>query len=169
MSQPERATQQRLIALFLDELGYRWLGDRSERTDNSNIEEALLGAHLAGRGYTAAQIAPALQRLRSEARHPARSLYANNQAVYGLLRYGVPVQAGAGQPHETVQLIDWQVPAHNDFALAEEVTLHGGYQRRPDLVLYLNGIAISVLELKNSRVDIGEGIRQNLSNQQRSS
>src|SRR5207249_5511221 len=42
----------------------------------------------------------------------------------------------------------------------------GGYERRPDIVLYVNGIAIGVLELKKSRVSIGDGIRQSLSNQQ---
>ncbi|WP_122833619.1 type I restriction endonuclease subunit R, partial [Burkholderia pseudomallei] len=62
--------------------------------------------------------------------------------------------------------INWSQPTRNHFAIAEEVTLKGGYERRPDLVLYVNGIAIGVLELKNSRVSIGNGIRQNLSNQQ---
>jgi len=166
ISNPERATQQRVVALFRDELGYRFLGDWSERSGNSHVEEEILTQHLTGRGYSAAQIAMALHRLRTEARHPNRSLYANNQAVYGLLRYGVPVKAEAGQPNQTVHLIDLHDPANNDFALAEEVTLHGGHERRPDLVLYLNGIAIGVLELKNSRVSIGDGIRQNLSNQQ---
>ncbi|WP_122894460.1 type I restriction endonuclease subunit R, partial [Burkholderia pseudomallei] len=61
--------------------------------------------------------------------------------------------------------INWSQPTRNHFAIAEEVTLKGGYERRPDLVLYVNGIAIGVLELKNSRVSIGNGIRQNLSNQ----
>jgi type I restriction enzyme, R subunit len=46
------------------------------------------------------------------------------------------------------------------------VTLKGNQERRPDIVLYVNGIAIGVLELKNSRASIGDGIRQNLSNQQ---
>lgn len=45
------------------------------------------------------------------------------------------------------------------------MTLAGNHERRPDVVLYVNGIAIGVLELKNSRVTIGEGIRQCLSNQ----
>ena len=49
---------------------------------------------------------------------------------------------------------------------SQEVTLRGKHERRPDLVLYLNGIAVGVLELKNSRVSIGDGIRQSLSNQQ---
>src|SRR5690606_33737611 len=54
---------------------------------------------------------------------------------------------------------------HNDFGIVEEVTLRGGHERRPDLVLYVNGIALAVIELKNSRISIGEGIRQLLSNQ----
>ena len=103
--------------------------------------------------------------LRTEADHPSRGLYGNNQAVYKLLRYGVQVKTEAGHPTETVPLIDWAAPEANDFAVAEEVTLHGHHERRPDIVLYVNGIAVGVLELKNSRVSIGDGIRQNLSNQ----
>jgi type I restriction enzyme R subunit len=166
LSKPERATQDRVLALFRDELGYRYLGDWSDRSGNSHIEEGLLSQHLVASGYSAAQIAMALHKLRTEARHPGRSLYANNQAVYGLLRYGVQVQAEPGKPHDTVWLINWQAPEQNDFALAEEVTLQGGHERRPDIVLYLNGIAIGVLELKNSRVSIADGIHQSLSNQQ---
>ncbi len=43
---------------------------------------------------------------------------------------------------ETVHLVDWERPEQNDFALAEEMTLKGGHERRPDIVLYLNCIAI---------------------------
>ena len=82
-----------------------------------------------------------------------------------MLCYGVSVKTEQGKPSETLALIDWQRPEQNDFAIAEEVTLRGRLERRPDLLLYLNGIAIGVLELKNSRVSIGHGIRQNLSNQ----
>ena len=76
------------------------------------------------------------------------------------------MKAAAGKNTETVQLINWDDPAQNDFAIAEEVTLRGNHERRPDLVLYVNGIAVGVIELKNSRVSIGDGIRQNISNQQ---
>ena len=166
VGQPECATQNRVIALFRDELGYRYLGDWTDRDGNSNIEEGLLTAWLAKSGYSPAQISVALYKLRTEADHPSRTLYSNNQAVYGLLRYGVPVKIEAGQVTETVRLIDWQHPERNDFAIAEEVTLKGNLERRPDLVLYVNGIALGVLELKNSRVSIGDSIRQLLSNQQ---
>ena len=166
IGQPEQVTQNRVISLFRDELHYRYLGDWTDRPNNSNIEADLLSAYLNKRGYTLAQISRALDRLRSEADNPSRSLYDNNQAVYSLLRYGVQVQVEAGQNAETVKLINWQDPAQNDFAIAEEVTLFGNLERRPDLVLYVNGIAVAVIELKNSRVSIGDGIRQNISNQQ---
>jgi type I restriction enzyme R subunit len=166
IGKPERETQNRLIALFRDELHYSYLGDWSDRDNNSNIDEGLLTAWLTKCGYTSAQISTALYKLRTDAYNHNRTLYGNNQAVYSLLRYGVPVRIEAGQVTETVHLINWQKPEKNDFVIVEEVTLKGNLERRPDIVLYVNGIAIAVLELKNSRVSIGDGIRQNLSNQQ---
>jgi type I restriction enzyme R subunit len=166
IGKPEHATQERVIKLFVDELGYRYLGDWTDRDGNSNVEAGILSAWLAGRGYTPAQISAALYKLRTEADNYSRNLYANNEAVYKLLRYGVQVKTDPGKPTDTVKLIDWEQPEKNDFAIAEEVTVKGNHERRPDLVLYVNGIAIGVIELKNSRVSIGDGIRQNLSNQQ---
>lgn len=161
---PERATQDRVIALFRDELGYRFVGNRADQT-NSNIDEMVLTDWLSKRGGTDPQVNAALHRLRAEADNHNRTLYQNNQAVYTLLRYGVPVKTEAGRSTETVHVVDWANPEANDFVLAEEVTLKGGSERRIDLVLYLNGIAVGVLELKNSRVSVGDGIRQSLSNQ----
>jgi type I restriction enzyme, R subunit len=166
IGKPERATQNRVIALFRDELGYRYLGDWADRDGNSNIEQEQLTTWLTRNGYTPSQISVAIYKLSTEADNHSRNLYGNNQAVYNLLRYGVPVKIEAGKVTETVRLINWQEPGKNDFAIAREVTLHGSHERRPDIVLYVNGIAIGVVELKNSRISIGEGIRQNLSNQQ---
>ena len=165
VGKPERVTQNRVTGLFRDELEYRYLGDWTDRDGNSNIEEELLSAWLTKSGYTPAQISVAIHKLRTEADNHSRTLYSNNQAVYDLLHYGVPVKIEAGEVMETVKLINWQEPEQNDFTIAEEVTLRGNHERRPDIVLYVNGIAVSVLELKNSRVSIGDGIRQNLSNQ----
>ena len=166
IGQPERVTQDRVIALFRDQLDYRYAGDWADRDGNSNIEEHPLSAWLTKCGYTPVQISAALHKLRTEADSHSRGLYGNNHAVYNLLRYGVPVRTEAGKVTETVHLINWHEPEQNDFDIAEEVTLKGNQERRPDVVLYVNGIAVAVLELKNSRVSIGDGIRQNLSNQQ---
>ena len=74
VGQPERATQNRVITLFRDELRYRYLGDWTDRDNNSNIEERLLSTWLTGRGYSAAQIGVALQKLRTEAANQNRAL-----------------------------------------------------------------------------------------------
>jgi type I restriction enzyme, R subunit len=66
------------------------------------------------------QISRAIDRLRTEAGNPNRCLYDNNKAVYSLLRYGVPVKAAVDENTETVWLINWENPAQNDYAIAEE-------------------------------------------------
>ena len=164
---PERERQDRIIALFCEGLGYRYLGDWSARPGNSNIEEGLLTEHLLRSGYSAGQASRAIYLLKAEAENRVRSAYDNNKAVYSLRRYGVGEKLEASHVTETVQLIERNHPEKNDFAVAEEVTLAGPQERRPDLVLYRNGIAVGVIELKNSHITVGNGIRQLLSNQQK--
>jgi type I restriction enzyme R subunit len=147
-------------------LGYTYLGDWQDRQNNSNLEEGLMKDYLSKQGYNDALISKAIQRLKTVANNDNEKLYAKNKDVYELLIAGISVQEEPSKPHETVQLFDWENPENNDFAVAEEVTYKGNKEKRPDVVLYINGIAIAVLELKRGSVDIGEGIRQNITNQQ---
>jgi type I restriction enzyme R subunit len=167
VGQKERATQNRIVKLFREKLGYRYLGNWEDRLDNSNIEEVDLLRFLKRQRYSDTLISKALYELNKVAGDQTRSLYDINKAVYGLLRYGVQVRPDAGENTQTVWLIDWKNPLKNDFAIAEEVTVKGEHTKRPDVVLYVNGIALGVLELKRSIVSVSEGIRQNLDNQKK--
>lgn len=161
----ERVTQAEVIQLFTEELGYRNLGNLQHHTDNRNIREADLEAFLAESGYNPDQISKALLQLKQESSHPRRNLYHNNQAVYRLLRAGHEVKLAAGEHNQQVHYINWAHVKANHFAIAEEVSLRGETNRRPDLVLYLNGIAVAVIELKRASVDVAEGVTQLCSNQ----
>ncbi|MFD8632367.1 type I restriction endonuclease subunit R [Streptomyces sp. NPDC059533] len=166
VGQVEREAQKRVVQLFKEKLGYRYLGSWEYRTGNSNIEVELLELNLRGRGYEDTLVSKAIDQLKKAAAlGGGRDLYEANRAVYELLRYGVKVKPGAGEQYETVWLIDWKKPQENDFAIAEEVTIVGQQTKRPDVVLYVNGLALSTLELKRSHVAVSEGIRQTIGNQ----
>ena len=166
VGQIERATQNRIVKLFQEVLHYGYLGNLEKEEDNSNINEVLLSAYLSKKGHTENLIGKVLYEFKKIATiNTNDDLYQANKNVYAALRYGINVKEEAGQNKETVYLIDWQNPQENDFAIAEEVTIKGQHNKRPDIVLYINGIAIGVLELKRSTVSVSEGIRQNNDNQ----
>lgn len=165
VGQLERKTQNRIVALLRDRLDYDYLGNWEDREGNSNIEEEYLCAYLARSGYSQKLIAGAIAELKRTAGKQNVSLYDLNEETYGLLRYGVKVREELGKNRKTVWLIDWEHPENNHFAVAEEVTIRGNRTKRPDIVLYVNGIALGVVELKRSIVTVSEGIRQNIGNQ----
>jgi|TARA_A100001518_G_C1227078_1_gene78802 type I restriction enzyme R subunit len=168
VGQVERATQNRIVKLFGERLDYDYLGDWQDRENNRNVEIEYLRDWLSGQ-YDADLITRAIQELQRVATDSANIAYDVNRNVYNLLRYGVKVRVAPDQPFTTVHLVNWADPEANHFAIAEEVTVAGSdakaATKRPDIVLYINGIAIGVLELKRSKVFVAEGIRQNLDNQ----
>ena len=166
VGEPEVRTQRSVVEFFRDSLGYTYLGHWQDSPRTSNIETDRLVEWLKRQGWDEALANKALNTLaQASALSGSKSLYDANREVYGLLRYGVKVQRDQSAQSETVWLIDWNHVANNDFAIAEEVTVIGKNTKRPDIVLYVNGIALSLLELKRSTVSVTEGIRQNLGNQ----
>ena len=155
-----------MIALFKDALGYTYLGNWQDRANNRNVERELVIGWLEGQGHSRKIIDKVLFELgKVAALGGSKTLYDVNREVYSLLRYGVKVQPDVGEHTDTIWLIDWKNPDNNDFAIAEEMTVTAENTRRPDIVLYVNGIALGVLELKRSTVSVTEGIRQNLDSQ----
>ncbi len=165
IDQIEKATQNRVIKFFVDKLHYTYLGDLHD-SENSNIMQERLYTYLTGKGGYSDKLARrAIDELVRTAGNLQHGLYDANKEVYRLLKYGAKVVEEAGEAPKTVFFLNFSDVAQNDFAIAEEVTFVGENTKRPDLVIYVNGIALAVIELKRSSVSVAEGIRQNLTNQ----
>lgn len=169
INEAERKTQDRVLALFQDKAGldYAYWGDLHGQI-NTNIMVNRLTAWLMsakGGGHSRVIADKAVSKLIKAAGNLQQSLYKANRDVYSLLKYGAKVHENPGDPDKTVYFIDWNHSQNNEFAVAEEVTIKTDSERRPDIVVYVNGIALAVIELKKSTVSVSQGIRQNLSNQ----
>lgn len=171
ITHPERVTQNEAVRLLHSVLKYRYLGNLAD-TENSNIRTDDLRRFLIDKQHcTEAMADEAIMKLREAAQcSQYRDLYNKGLEVYRMLRYGVSVSQGYNEVNTTVQFIDWEHAKENDFAVAEEVTVRRVSEdlrhRRPDMVVYVNGIALVVLELKRMSVSVANAIRQNRRNQQ---
>lgn len=178
----EREYQNSIVEMMRDvnSLAYTYLGcfqyakgekSKSDGTRNSNIIEDEMREHLTDFGYTQLQIEAALHKLREKASLPSEKfadLLECNASFYNLLISGTKAKPSSDRPEEDVMFFDFAHPEKNRFAFAEEVSYIDpmtGSHSRPDIVVYVNGIALCVIELKRSLVTIDEGIRQCLSNE----
>jgi len=160
----ERETQNRVLRFFHEKLNYTYFGNLHD-SENKNIMQDKLYAYLVKRGYSEKLAKGAIDKLVKASANLQQGLYAANKEVYSLLKYGAKIKESVEEPEKTVYYIDFGDAAANDFAVAEEVTVVGNNVKRPDVVVYINGIAVAVIELKKSTVSVANGIRQNLTNQ----
>lgn len=169
INEAERKTQNRVLALFQDKAGldYAYYGDLHGQLNTNVMTNRLIAWLTSAKGGGHSQIIAerAVRELVKAAGNLQQGLYKANQDVYSLLKYGAKVHENPGDPDKTVYFVDWEHFRNNEYAVAEEVTIRANNERRPDLVVYINGIALAVIELKKSTVSLSQGIRQNLSNQ----
>lgn len=165
VGQIERKTQDRVVKLFVDKLGYKYLGNLMEQ-ENQNVVPEFLCEFLQKQGYSDYVIKKSVGEFLKYTSSTQDDLYHTNKAVYQILRYGLNIKDENNNPIN-VFFIEWDKDkvSNNDFYVAEEVTIVGQHTKRPDVVVYVNGIALAVLELKRSTVSMANGIRQNLANQ----
>lgn len=178
--QRERDYQNTLVKRFQEELGYDYLGNWQYAKGstvnalgkvNSPILDDEVRRFLKEQGRTDVQIEDVLLQLKNKARlgdPKMSSLVQCNNDLYETLIMGIKSQPSPEETHEDVMLFDFEEFGNNHFAIAEEVSYIDpllGKNKRPDIVVYVNGIALAVIELKRSLVNYEEGIKQHLSNE----
>ncbi|MEK9725266.1 MAG: type I restriction endonuclease, partial [Rhodospirillaceae bacterium] len=145
---------------YLRDLGYEYVHGPEIAPDGPHPERASYSdVILADRLRTAlARInshldSDALDRVASQILRPASpSLEENNLAFQQRLTRGVDVQVHKdGQTRgDLAWLFDFAQPGNNDWLVTNQFTVVSGkYQRRPDLIVFVNGLPIAVIELKN--------------------
>ncbi|MDF7800998.1 type I restriction endonuclease subunit R [Pontiellaceae bacterium B1224] len=106
-------------------------------------------------------------------RRGAMSPMAANRELDGLIRDGVPVEfddAEGVKQHERVRLIDFDDPANNRYLAVSQLWIKSSVQapyaayRRPDVILYVNGLPLVFVELKNSNIKLRSAFEDNLKN-----
>jgi type I restriction enzyme R subunit len=165
VGQIERETQNRLVKLLQENLGYEYLGNWEKQLNSNLLEDEYL-AFQASKGVVEDIAKKSFRELEKITNNGAVKLYQSNKEFYEKLRYGVKIAPELGEQNVTIWPIDWKNIEKNRFSFAQEVTVGGALgNKRPDIVVYINGIAITVIELKRSTVSIEEGILQHLDNQ----
>ena len=155
---------------------------RNGRTENTILTGILdpwlrQHNHIQAKGQTLpfnhSNIAEALNRLLNQ---PWQNLRHNNQTLYELLTLGtsLPQTIQGDRKSYSLHYIDWHNPANNHYHVTDEFSLtqrHGRQHRRPDIVCFVNGIPLVIIECKRADKDhhgqkaIAEGIEQHLRNQ----
>jgi type I restriction enzyme R subunit len=91
-----------------------------------------------------------------------------NKEVYELIREGIPVEfenSTGLTEHAKAQVIDFSNPDNNDFCAVTQLWIQGDfYPRRPDVLIYINGLPLVFIELKNSNVKVKNAYEDNLTN-----
>lgn len=162
----ERKVQNEVVEFFKKELKYDYIGNL-EKEENENIRLDSLKKYLEERmGYSVKIVDDAIVYIFKLANSKNRDLYDVNKEVYEVLRYGKEFLDENRKP-VTVHYISFEKNeiTKNIYEIAEEVTVVKNNNKRPDIVIYINGIALSIIELKRSSVSVEEGIRQNIGNQ----
>ena len=92
---------------------------------------------------------------------------AANREVYDLLKVGIlvslPNREEGGQKTERLRVVDWEVPSNNEFLLVSQLSVTGDlYTCRPDLVGFVNGLPLVIIELKKPGVPARAAFDENL-------
>ncbi len=145
----------------LTKLGYAYIygpdiAPDAENPERASFEQVLLTGRLQQAIRRINPLIPAdaqAEALKEIQRIASPDLLANNEAFHRLLTEGIPVskRMDGVDRGDRVWLVDFTNAENNDFVVANQFTIiENGTNKRPDLILFVNGIPLVVIELKNA-------------------
>lgn len=174
----DNGVEQPAIDLFNKELDYDYLNCYDEKF-NDNTTQGTLGRNNKSEVVLTSKLKPSLislnPNLPEEAINKAieelvkdrsrLSPIKANEEVYKLMKNGVKVkvQINGKQETKTVKVIDFEKPENNDFFLASQFWVTGEmHTRRPDLIIFVNGLPLVLIELKATGVNVKNAYDENI-------
>ena len=151
MSFTEQDFENAIIELMRDELGYGYIyGPDVERDYQSPLHEEMLLTALndINPGLTLEAVNEAIYKLKN---FESINLLQRNKAFMDYLQSGIEVSTMVeGEiSHDRVMLIDYEHPQNNIFYVANQWTVVGNAERRADVIIFINGLPLVVIELKS--------------------
>ena len=146
---------------LLDKLGYEYIyapniAPDGETPERETYEQVLLVERIQNAVKRINKFIPAVaqaEAIKEIQRIASPELLANNETFHRLLTEGIPVskQVDGNERGDRVWLIDFKNPYNNDFVVANQFTVVENHNnKRPDVILFVNGIPLVVIELKNA-------------------
>ena len=179
----EMSTSQRPAIEVLQKLGYKYISEEENKNLRNNILTDVIFKDILAKKlneinsyeykgekykFSASTIGQAIKDLNEDL---VTGLISTNEKIYDLLTLGKSYQEnmvdGTRRSFD-IKYIDFEHPENNDFYVTEEFSvlrMNGKDCARPDIVLFVNGIPLAVIECKDASVPIIQAISQNIRNQ----
>lgn len=179
----EMSTSQRPAIEVLQKLGYKYISEEENKNLRNNILTDVIFKDILAKKlneinsyeykgekykFSASTIGQAIKDLNEDL---VTGLISTNEKIYDLLTLGKSYQEnmvdGTKRSFD-IKYIDFEHPENNDFYVTEEFSvlrMNGKDYARPDIVLFVNGIPLAVIECKDASVPIIQAISQNIRNQ----
>lgn len=149
------STIEEFVIELLQNQGWQYLSPEEQELERPNLSEVVLKNRLK---RAIEMINPNLseeareQALRQVLNLPSQNLIDNNEAFHRLLTEGIEIEVMGeeGIKGDKVWLIDFAHPENNEFLACNQFTvIENNINKRPDVVLFVNGLPLVVIELKN--------------------
>ncbi|MDP8220359.1 MAG: HsdR family type I site-specific deoxyribonuclease, partial [Candidatus Stygibacter frigidus] len=153
-------TVEDFVIELLEEQGYHYIyapdiSHDSDRPERKSYEDVLLIERLreaVSRINSGVPFEAQKEAIKEIERLHSPELIANNESFHRMLTEGINVtyQKGGQQRGDLVWLVDFEEPLNNDFVVANQFTvIENGVNKRPDVIIFINGLPLVVIELKN--------------------